>query len=100
MKRYVVELETGYVGMTTHEALPMPEDHTEDELAQMVWDMAVDHASSYGIYPGDSFDPEDEEECYYGENIGGYAELYDPEKHDMLRPGGGSFLDDFECMEK
>jgi hypothetical protein len=100
MKRYVVELETGYVGMTTHEALSMPEDHTDDELAQTVWDMAVDHASSYGIYAGDCFDLEDEEECYSGENIGGYAELYDPEKHDMLRPGGGSFLDDFEVMEK
>jgi hypothetical protein len=101
MKRYVVELETGYVGMTTHEALSMPEDHTDDELAQTVWDMAVDHASSYGIEVGDSdsFDPDGEEE-YSGEDVEGYAELYDPEKHDMLRPGGGSFLDDFEYMEK
>ena len=102
MKRYVVELETGYVGMGTHEALSMPEDHTDDELAEAVWHMAVDHASSYGVEVGDSdsYDPDDDEEQYSGEGIGGYAELYDPEKHDMLRPGGGSFLEDFEYLEK
>lgn len=97
MKRYVVFLDTGYVGMDTCEALSMPDDHTESELSRVVWDMAVEHASSYGIEPSDGFDPEDE---YSGENIGGAAELYDPEKHDMLHPGGGSFLEDFENMEK
>jgi hypothetical protein len=101
MKRYVVFLEVGYAGMDTCEALSMPDDHTEEELSQAAWDMAVDHASSYGVKVGDSYDPDDEEEDYYsGENVEGYAELYDPEKHDMLRPGGGSFLKDFEEMEK
>jgi hypothetical protein len=97
MKRYVVFLETGYAGMDTCEALSMPDDHTEEELSQAAWDMAVDHASSHDIEASDCIETEEE---YSGENVEGWAEPYDPEKHDMLRPGGGSFLEDFEYMEK
>jgi hypothetical protein len=102
MKRYIVTLETGYAGMDAHEALLMPDDHTEDELSQVVWDMAVDHASSYGVEVGDSdsFDPDDNDNEYSGENVAGFAELYDPEKHDGLRCGGGSFEEDFAAQMK
>jgi hypothetical protein len=100
MKRYIVTLETGYAGMDAHEALLMPDDHTEEKLQDIIWGMAVDHASGYGVEveDSDSFDPEDNE--YSGENVAGFAELYDPKKHDGLRSGGGSFEEDFEAQMK
>ena len=104
MKRYIVFLDTGYVGMGACEALTMPDDHTEEELSRVVWEMAVEHASDYGVEASNVFDPEasddfDSGDEYSCENIEGSAELYDPEKHDMLRTGGGSFLEDFEDIE-
>lgn len=102
MKRYIAYLEVGYAGMDACEAFIMPDNHTEDELSQVVWEMAVEHASGYGVEVGDadSFDSEDDEEEMSGENVSGYAEIYDPDKHDSLRSGGGSFVLDFEHLEK
>jgi hypothetical protein len=65
----------------------MPDDHTEEDLSEAVWDMALANAESYGYYPmseaHDVFEDEEHEDSYT-DNIEGWAELYDPEKHDGL----------------
>ena len=37
---------------------------------------------------------------YEGEGPDYYVEEYDPDEHDMLRTGGGSFEDDFASIER
>lgn len=77
----------GTVGTDHAQLLEMPEDHTQEELDDVVWQMALDHADSYGYYPvewaPDVFEDEEEED-QYTDNIEGWAELYDPKKHDGL----------------
>lgn len=52
----------------------------------------ANHAEMYGIYPEncrpDDLDEEDDDGDSYSDNIEGYFEDYDPEKHDGLRVGG------------
>lgn len=80
----------------------MPDDATEDEIEQEAWYLAVTHAERYGYYPPDytSDDEEEEDTSHISTNISGWAELYDPDKHDMKRPGGGSFERDFKQSER
>lgn len=66
--------------------------------------IVAEHASMYGIYNDgedtwldESEDGEEERNEYLAE---GWVEaIYDPEKHDMYRAGGGSFLEDSEVYE-
>jgi hypothetical protein len=104
MKHYIVHMYVGYAGMDGYEALSMPDDATEEEIQEEAHYMALDHAESYGYYPPDcDYDEEDEEDTWnsdkISDNIEGYAELYDPEKHDMHRAGGGSFQLDFDWYD-
>lgn len=104
MKHYIVHMSVGYAGMDAYAALSMPDDATEEEVDQEAWYMALDHAESYGYYPPDcDYDEEDEEEDSWNsdkisDNIEGCPELYNPEKHDMHRSGGGSFQQDFDQL--
>lgn len=102
-KRYIVKMHVGFAGMNTYDALVMPDDHTEDELEDEAYHMAVDNASSYGYYPVSEWEPEDDSQeeppdCYI-DSIEGYAVPYDPAKHDRKRSGGGSFEQDFQRLE-
>lgn len=94
MTKYIVHLNVGYAGMDSVEALELPDNHTQKELDDACWDMAVDHAERYGYYPP-SDDTDDDNDEFVSENIEGWPEVYNPKKHDMLRAGGGSFADDF-----
>ena len=80
-------MTAGTVGTDFAQLLEMPDGHTEQELNDAVWDMALDHAESYGYYPMEDapevFEDEEHEDSYT-DNIEGWAELYDPEKHDGL----------------
>lgn len=105
MKHYIVHMHVGYAGMDGHDILSMPDDATEDEVQDAAHLMAIEHAESYGYYPsGDEYPEEDDSDDDWNsdrisDNIEGYAEPYDPEKHDSLRAGGGSFMDDIAKNE-
>ncbi len=68
----------------------------EQDPEGCLWDMAIDHGHSYGVEQDEDGEWEyDEPSCYI-------AGIYNPEKHDMYRCGGGSFLDERgvkECLE-
>lgn len=95
-KLWFVKMEVGFCGMDGTCVIEMPADATEQEVQEEAWQCALDHAESYGYYPyPDEEVDEDEDGDQYSDNIEGYAVPYVPEKHDMYRGGGGSFLDEF-----
>ena len=95
MIKYIVHTYTGYCGSDNYYALEMEDDHSEEDLDRIVWEMAVENADRYGYYPPDEDGNDDDDDESISNGIEGHAELYDPEKHDQHRPGGGSFAQDF-----
>jgi len=92
---------TGYaktVGTDFAQAELYPAGTSNAALDEDAFQYSLQNAEMYGWeYVGDDciFD-EDEYENYVTDSELGYQwEEYDPEKHDMLRIGGGSFEDDF-----
>ncbi|HEY9704499.1 MAG TPA: hypothetical protein V6C58_18785 [Allocoleopsis sp.] len=97
MRKLIVFMSTGYAGMDEAAALLVDDDISEAEIDDIMYQMAVEHAESYGIYPYDEYcDTEDMSEEDLSDSIDAYYEEYDPEKHDQYRPGGGSFEEDFK----
>jgi hypothetical protein len=89
-RKIVFFSHTGYCGMDSVDFVEYPEGTTDDQLDQEAWMFALQNASSYGIYPMDEM-PEDcseEEEDNYSDNIEGYWEEYDAEKHDVYASNG------------
>jgi hypothetical protein len=93
MTRYIAHMYTGMSGTDGWDALVADSLEEAEETAA---DMANDHASSYGIEQG--MDEDDEMYCYG--DVGASVEEYDPNKHDRYRSGGGSFVLDFEYLER
>ena len=91
-KKMVLHLDAGFAGMDAAEFWKIPTNAIQNEIDRLAaWERALDHAEMYGIYPeSDRPDGCDEEEDgdSYSDNIEGYFEDYDPEKHDGLRDGG------------
>ena len=89
-KKMVLHLDAGFAGMNDAEFWKIPVNISTSALSNFAWERACNHAEMYGIYPEscrpDDFDEEDEDS--YSDNIEGYFEDYDPEKHDGLRVGG------------
>lgn len=107
MRRIVFTYHTGYCGMDGHDFRMYPDDVTEEELWDDAWEGALSNAESYGIYPyPDDFTEDEDEDPEYGQsdsysdNIEGYWEDFDYEKHEGLVAGGGSATKLFEKLEK
>lgn len=98
-KVWFVTCHTGYCGMDSHEVLVLPAHYSDDEVQEIAWEMAVENAAMFGIYPPE--DLEDDEECdepeYSGENIEGFAEPYNAEEHDG-HSMCGDFSDEIEAQ--
>jgi hypothetical protein len=85
---------TGYCGSDGHDCFEVEDDLTDEDLDEMAWEQAIEHASRYGYY---LCDEECEDiNCEYehpgNTNISGSWEPYDAKKHDMKRPGGGKWF--------
>lgn len=100
MIKVVLFLDAGFAGTDAYEFWEVDEtdwlrytgkldDGKPDVLGDDAWQVAVQHAETYGIYPEEhrSDDENDEDGCEYSHNIEGYFVLYDPKKHDGLRVG-------------
>lgn len=90
MRKIVLFLHTGYCGMNGYEFWEVSKTATDDELAELCWERAKEHAEMYGIYPRDEYldEPDfDEDSESYSDNIEGSFEDYDPEEHDGYRVG-------------
>lgn len=96
MRKIVIQMNAGYAGTDSAEFVLVPNDMTDEELSDYAYQCGLAHAEMYGVYPeADRPDDFDEEEAdswssySYSDNIEGWWEEYDPEKHDGLRVGGG-----------
>jgi hypothetical protein len=88
------------VGMEYTHVLEVPKDANEEYLYDIAYTLAIECAESFGSFFGEEEIPEDDEDdMFHGdrnftENDLDYSyEDYDPKKHDQLKAGGGSFLD-------
>ena len=89
-RKIVIGLDAGMAGTDSYEFWEVPETATDDELYQLCWERAKNHAEMYGIYPREEYvDTEDfdEDDESYSEGIEGWFEDYNPGKHDGYRVG-------------
>lgn len=85
MRKIYFKYHTGYCGMDSVEVVEFSDDVSEGELNDYAYQGALDNAETYGIYPTDYTSEEvddDEDSDNYSDNIEGYWEDYDAEKHD------------------
>lgn len=85
MKKIIFHLSTDLVGMDSYEVLEYDDDVTESQLDQECWTLAVQNAESYGYYPMEWYDHNDElqDEDQYIE-VYGHWEVYNEAKHSGL----------------
>lgn len=95
MRKIFVTCITNTVGTDGHHYLLVDDTTSTDELDRIAYDLALNNAEMYDIYPTpneySSDEEEDSEWCddEYDDNIEGYWQDYIPEKHDGYQPGGG-----------
>jgi hypothetical protein len=90
-RKIVIGLDAGMVGTDSYEFWEVPETATDDELYELCWERAKNHAEMYGIYRREEYvDTEDfdEDDESYSDSIEGSFEDYNPDKHDGHRIGG------------
>ena len=95
MRKLIVNVGFDRVGCEGTYSLIVDDDTTQDEMDRIAFDMAVEHAGQYVDVVEYYEDNEDQKDCVALEDIWGHAEDYDPEKHDDLKPGGGTWQNDF-----
>ena len=88
MRKIVIGMDAGVAGTDAWEFYLVPVTVSERELADFAWERAKDHAEMYGIYPRGDYEGDDEDGDSYSDNIEGWVEDYDPEKHDGHTMGG------------
>jgi hypothetical protein len=76
-------------GCDGNDLIEVPDDVTEVELDSMAWDGACDWVSSWFDIVEDD-EPGDDEIAT--EDVDGWWEWYDPDKHNMLIAGGSHVL--------
>jgi len=86
-RKIVIGMDAGFAGTDAWEFYEVPVTLTEVELDRLAWDCAKQHAEMYGVYPlseyeGDEDPDESIDGDQYSDNIEGWWEDYDAEKHD------------------
>ena len=84
MSRKVVIFVTCGPGSKEASAWNIPEGVSDDKLSKHAWQLAEEHASSYGVYPPDDEDDYEPLHGYSWDDVDGYWVPYDSEKHDGL----------------
>lgn len=95
MRKLIVFMDNSkYTGCSAADILEVPSGTSEEEINEIAFEMACEHAGSYfEVVEEEDYDGEDE--YIHVSDIDFHWEDYVPEKHDCFRTGGGSFADDF-----
>lgn len=83
-RKITIFMSAGMAGTDTAEAYIVPDDVSDDELCSFAWELAIQHAASYGIeQPPDECEEDDNEDSYspYWNSVEGYWKPYSS-KHD------------------
>ncbi len=100
--RAIILLYGPCVGMEDHVAVLLETDdvnkttRADDENCA---DLAIEHLNRFGYEYAPDCDEDDWDDSYMVQEFNYGLEVYDPEKHDCYRVGGGSFTEDFERLE-
>lgn len=103
MRKIIITGSAATVGTDFARAYLVQDDAPETELEELALEAALNNAESFGqyLYPDEYTEDDEDLECYYdASDFEGTWSDYDPEIHDELRVGGGSFEEDFEWMMK
>ncbi len=105
MRMMILFVECG-VGTKSADAVLVPEDMFDElgmettELSAILWDYALNHAESFGIYPKsnkpDDWDEEEHDSWHddqYSDDIASWLEPYDPDEHDCYLCGDATEWD-------
>ncbi len=100
MKAYAISMDAGMCGTDEVIVVVVNPDTTQAQLDELAYEYVVDHAQSYGVETdGEGNWYEGDEDNTIGEPGYYVMGLYCPEEHDMLRSGGGSFLEETGVKE-
>jgi len=85
--KIVIGMGAGMAGTDHMDAYILTQDYIDEELGDIAWQMGVDHASMYGVYPRYELEEMSEEDLAevneddYSDNIEGWWEEYNAEEH-------------------
>ena len=91
----VVRMFAGFAGTDGADFYSVDPGMSQQDLEDFAWQCGKDHAEMYGVYPREEYldcdevSDEDLDSESYSDNIEGWFEDYDPEKHDGLVVGCG-----------
>ena len=75
-------MDAGLVGTDVYEGYLVPDTMTREELSQMAWELAIEHAGSYGdVVHEDEYDCDSEDEISEA-NINCSWSEYNADEHD------------------
>ena len=89
--RIFFESSTGYCGEDGCEALEVDDNLTPEQLDDYAYELAVANAESYGRYECGCGE-EHCDSCKEPVNIESSWSIFNAEKHDQWKPGGGSWF--------
>ncbi len=96
IRKIVVHSHTGFCGMDEWRFLEVNAEDTNEDLDKLAYEIALNNAEAYGIYPSEQYaemaaEAEEEDDINgddYSDNIEGTWYDYVPELHDMHTIGG------------
>ena len=93
--KFVIKCETGFCGSGTTYFYVAYQDITNTRINELAYEIAINHAESYGIYPECDDEDNEDDDTEYSSNIDGSWYIYDEETHECKRPGGagGDFME-------
>lgn len=102
MRKIIFRGSSKTVGTDFAEAQLVPDDTTDEQLSQYAYDISVENAQMYGwdLVDDYSTDENQYDNEVTSDDLEYWWEEYDPEEHEGLRAGGGSFEDDFSLQSE
>ena len=91
MRKIVIGMHAGMAGTDAWEFYLVPESVTDEELSEFAWTKGKENAEMYGVYPREEYldEPDFEEDLEsYSDNIEGWCEKYNANKHDSYSMTG------------
>lgn len=100
MRKIIVHCDNSKsVGCDTYKPILVDDNATEEQINEIAWQMSCEWAGAYwDVLDASEYDITDEEcevSCISTEDIEYSWWDYNPEVHDGLRTGGGSFKEDY-----
>jgi hypothetical protein len=99
MRKVILMGAAKTVGTDFAEAAVFEDGASDDTITEAAWQASIDNAQMYGYeYSTNESEEDDYDSVIYDHELDYYWEDYNPDKHDDLRCGGGSFEEEFNYL--